>query len=163
MEGFHGGRGGGDKDVSEAFLPVSRVGFTIFDGNVSWDGVAAVVEKVEGLVRDVSVAGFEEGSADSVTDLGALGVDGLDIEVKSGSESVEDGTGGDVIHVGLDSGKSGAEGDLLDEDISGCWGKEREGNGGRGRVGTEGERFAALGASGGCRDDGGIELDHGAK
>lgn len=130
MEGFHGGRGGGDKDVSEAFLPVSRVGFTIFDGNVSWDGVAAVVEKVEGLVRDVSVAGFEEGSADSVTDLGALGVDGLDIEVKSGSESVEDGTGGTLTTWGWTAARAERRATFLmriSADAGGRSGKEMVG------------------------------------
>ena len=58
-------------------------------------------------------------------------------------------------------GESGAEGNLLEEDIRGSGREQGEGVGGCGGIRAKGDGFVALVAKGGGGDDGRIKLDHG--
>ena len=147
--------------MGETFVFGFSMGFTILDGEDSRDGVTFGVEEVEGLVRDGGVAGLEEGSANSAADLVAFGVDGLDVEGEAGGESVEDGARRDYLDMGADGGEGRAEGDFLGEDVGGSRREVGKGNGGRGGIGAEGERFIAPRAGGSSGDDGRVELNHG--
>ena len=148
-------------DVREALLFVRGVGFTIFKGHVGGNGVTLRVEEVECLVRDGGVAGLEESGTDGIAGLVTFGVNGLNVKGETRSEGIEDSAGRHYINMGSDSSESGAESDLLDEDVSGGRGKGGERDGGRRGVVAERNRFAAFGAAGSGGDDSRIKLNHG--
>ena len=161
VEGSHGRGGGGDMDVSETFVFMRGVGFAIGDREVGGNGVAFVVEEVEGVVSDTGVAWLEEGGADGITDLVAFGIDGLNVEGETGSKGIEDGARGHSADMGAKGGNGRTEGDFLDENVGRNGREQGKRNGRGGGVGSEGDRFVALGADGSGGDDSGVKLNHG--
>ena len=105
------------------------------------------------------VAWFEEGLTNGVADLVAFGIDGLNVKRETGSKGIKDSLRRDGFDMGTDGCKRGASNYFLEEDVCRSRRKQREQDGRRRRVRVKSDGFIALGAKGGSRDNGRVELN----
>ena len=151
--------GDGDDDKGKAVVLFLGRGFSVGDVEGGWGLVTFGVEEFLSREGDGGVAGLDNGAADAITEGGAFGVDGMEIDGQVRRKGVKDSARRGGLNVGKDGSGGGAEGNFFEDRVRVDGGKGWKRNGWGGGAVTEGNRHG--GGVSGCGDGSVRELDHG--